>query len=340
MRGLGEKELIGIFLTELPASQYMQNRFFESDAEVLSGGSGQLLFTTDEFSDEDFFRTDNPFKLGYNLAVATISDILAVGGTPYAYAHTVKVSTRWDREYVTQMAKGIATVLKKCGIGLMGGDLGIATQWGYTGICLGYADHPLSRIGASPYDKIYITGMIGGGNIEAAFSFYEQGQLLRTGARFLKNYFSLRTEESKLIRDWATCCIDTSDGVLIALNTLSRLNGLGYTIQNLPYHYATTMLCRLLRIPKELFFMGECGEYELLFAISPEDEQDFLEEAQELNLKFSLIGEFVPDDDRLLVENDKVLNLAECDCSARDFPSKKDYLNKLLGFLGHGPLKI
>ena len=50
---LGEKELIHLFLTELPASAYMQNHFFESDAEVLSGPSGKLLFTTDEFSDED-----------------------------------------------------------------------------------------------------------------------------------------------------------------------------------------------------------------------------------------------------------------------------------------------
>jgi thiamine-monophosphate kinase len=182
--------------------------------------------------------------------------------------------------------------------------------------------------------------MIGGGNIEAAFSFYEQGQLLRTGARFSEKLFFAPHRRVEA---------DPRLGYLLHRHQRWRFDCFKHTVApewagvyhtKLAYHYATTMLCRLLRIPKELFFMGECGEYELLFAISPEDEQDFLEEAQELNLKFSLIGEFVPDDDRLLVENDKVLNLAECDCSARDFPSKKDYLNKLLGFLGHGPLKI
>ena len=83
-----------------------------------------MLFTTDEFSDEDLFRTDNPYRLGYNLAAATISDVLAVGGTPYAYSHAVKASSSWTSEYVTQLAQGIGAVLKTCGIGSIGGDIG------------------------------------------------------------------------------------------------------------------------------------------------------------------------------------------------------------------------
>lgn len=333
MNCLGEKELINIFLAELPASQYMQNRFFESDAEVLTCGNGKLLFTTDEFSEEDFFRTDNPFRLGYNLAVATISDILAVSGTPYAYAHAVKVSTSWDKDYVTQIARGISTVLKMCEIGSIGGDIGMAEKWDYTGICLGFSSNPLSRKGAQTGDKIYLTGTVGAGNIEAAFALYGHKGLVRFGSQLVKNYFSLRLNESKLIGQWASCCIDTSDGALISLNTLADLNRLGYKVGNLPYHNAAKMLCRLLHVPKEILFMGECGEYELLFSVPPYQNEAFLESANSANLKFTLIGEFTQTTDRLLSEDSKRWDLKQCNISARDYSSKRDYLDKLLDFL-------
>lgn len=330
---LGEKELIHLFLTELPASAYMQNHFFESDAEVLNGPNGKLLFTTDEFSDEDHFRTDDPFRLGYNLAAATISDILAVGGMPYAYSHAVKVASSWNKEYVTQLARGIAAVLEICGIGSIGGDIGMAIQWGYTGICLGFAENPISRKGAGENDHIYMTGAIGAGNIEAAFSLYNSGKLVQLGNRFLKNYFPVRLNESKLIAQWASSCIDTSDGVYSALNTLAEINGLGYCVENLPYLPESKLLCRLLKVPKEVLFMGECGEYELLFSVHPENNKAFLKAAGKENLKFTSIGEFIKVDTRILNNGNKEWNLGRFTVSARDYDSRQEYLTKLLDFL-------
>lgn len=334
---LGEKELIHIFLAELPVSQYMQNQFFESDAEVLTCGTGKLLFTTDEFSEEDLFRTDNPFRLGYNLAAATISDVLAVGGIPYAYAHAVKASSSWTREYVMQLAQGIGAVLKICGIGSIGGDVGMDSQWGYTGICLGFSANPISRKGATERDHIYTTGEIGAGNIEAAFSLYDREQIIKLGGQFVENYFPVRIKESKLIGQWASCCIDTSDGVLNALNTLAELNGLGYKVENLPYHPATKLLCELLNVPKEALFMGECGEYELLFSVPPENNKAFLKVAHAEGLKFTPIGEFTKANNRILTDGDKVWNLEQYSISARDYNSKQEYLNALLDFLKNEP---
>jgi thiamine-monophosphate kinase len=330
---LGEKELIHIFLTELPASSYLQNHFFESDAEVLTNGTGKLLFTTDEFSDEDLFRTDHPFRLGYNLSAATISDILAVGGTPYAYAHAVKASSSWNREYVTQLAQGIAAVLKICNIGSIGGDIGMSSQWSYTGICLGFSDNPISRRGATERDQIYMTGAIGAGNIEAAFSLFGPEQMKKLGSQFENNYFPVRIKESRLIAQWASCCIDTSDGLLNALNTLADINGLGYKIENLPYHPEAKLLCELLSVPKEALIMGECGEYELLFAVPPENNKAFLKAAHAEKLLFTPIGEFINEEKRILTANGKIWNLEEYRISARDYNSKQEYLDKLLDFL-------
>jgi thiamine-monophosphate kinase len=334
---LGERELIHIFLTELPVSPYMQNQFFESDAEVLTCGNGKLLFTTDEFSDEDLFRTDNPYRLGYNLAAATISDVLAVGGTPYAYSHAVKASSSWTSEYVTQLAQGIGAVLKTCGIGSIGGDIGVSSQWSYTGICLGFSPNPISRKGATENDHIYMTGTIGAGNIEAAFSLYDRGQIVTLEDHFVENYFPVRIKESKLIGQWASCCIDTSDGVLNAINTLAEINDLGYKIENLPYQPEAKLLCEMLNVPKEALFMGECGEYELLFSVPPENNKAFLKAAHAENLNFTPIGEFTKAENRILTDNGKVWNLALFSLSARDYDSKQDYLNALLNFLKNEP---
>jgi thiamine-monophosphate kinase len=330
---LGEKELIHIFLTELPASPYLQNQFFESDAEVLTCGTGKLLFTTDEFSDEDLFRTNNPYRLGYNLAAATISDILAVSGIPYAYAHAVKISPEWTQEYVSQLARGIGDVLKICEIGSIGGDMGISTQWSYTGICLGFSPNPISRKGATENDHIYLTGTIGAGNIEAAFSLFDPEQMIKLGSQFGENYFPVRIKESKLIGQWASCCIDTSDGLLNAINALADINGLGYKIENLPYHPEGKLLCSLLNVPMEALIMGECGEYELLFAVPPENNKAFLKAAHAENLKFTPIGEFTKADSRILNGHRKVWNLEKYRISARDYSTKQEYLNKLLDFL-------
>ena len=330
---LGEKELIHIFLTELPASPYLQNHFFESDAEVLTNGTGKLLFTTDEFSEEDLFRTDNPYRLGHNLAAATISDSLAVGGLPYAYSHAVKVSSEWNHEYITQLARGIGAVLKICEIGSIGGDMGMSGQWSYTGICLGFSDHPISRRGATENDHIYMTGTIGAGNIEAAFSLFDPEQMIKSGSAFEENYFPVRIKESKLIGQWASCCIDTSDGLLNAVNTLADINGLGYKIENLPYHPEAKLLCSLLKVPLEALIMGECGEYELLFAVPPENNKAFLKAAHAKNLSVTPIGEFIKEDKRILTDHGKVWNLEQYRISARDYNSKQEYLDKLLDFL-------
>ena len=82
------------------------------------------------------------------------------------------------------------------------------------------------------------------------------------------------------MRDFASCCIDTSDGVCAALNALADLNACGYAVANLPYLAAGLGFCRRASLPGTLLFLGECGEYELLFTVRPERDEAFLIEAR------------------------------------------------------------
>ena len=92
-----ETQIIKKIIEILPKSEFLENNFFESDAEIINHNNKKLLFSIDEFSQEDFFRDDYPYELGINVSIATISDILASGGRPLFYAHSFTIDNeKWD----------------------------------------------------------------------------------------------------------------------------------------------------------------------------------------------------------------------------------------------------
>ena len=109
-----EKDIITRIANQLPRSDKQLNNLFESDSEIIQLDFTKLLFTVDEFSDEDHFRDHDPYILGWNLTVATISDILASGGLPRYYGHSVMIDkNKWDDFYLEHFSVGIADVLRK-----------------------------------------------------------------------------------------------------------------------------------------------------------------------------------------------------------------------------------
>lgn len=207
-----EKDIITIIANQLPRSDKQLNNLFESDSEIIQFDFTKLLFTVDEFSDEDHFRDHDPYILGWNLTVATISDILATGGLPRYYGHSVMIDkNKWGDFYLERFSTGIADVLKKTKAFFIGGDVGLSDHWHYTGIALGETNNTVTRIGAKPGDIILMTGQIGAGNLEAALNLYSRNLLLKKILKHYKTRLALRFDESRLISQYATSCIDSSD---------------------------------------------------------------------------------------------------------------------------------
>ncbi|MBN2440387.1 MAG: hypothetical protein JXJ04_03550 [Spirochaetales bacterium] len=210
---------------------------YTSAFELESGGrrievefNGQsMLFSMDEFSKEDNFRESDPGVLGANLATGSISDILASGGIPLFYAHAMVIGDTWDDQFIKEFSQGIAEVLAKAKTTFLGGDLGKSKTWHYTASVIGKAPlKPVRRTGARAGENIYITGRIGGGNLEAALTLYVKKY---SGNKMMSNImtsipikFVLRLKESRLIQKYASCSIDTSDGVFNALNEIAEKN--------------------------------------------------------------------------------------------------------------------
>jgi thiamine-monophosphate kinase len=235
---------------------------------------------------------------------------------------------------VDGLAQGIAGVLKETGTYFIGGDLGVAPSFRYTGSVIGRLEGtPLLRSGAKVGDGIFLTGQIGLGNVEAALKLYGENQLIKQLTRSWKNIFQLRYKEAEIIKKYSHCCIDTSDGVYNALQAVSEMSQTGFIVEDLPYLKSGLLLAKVLGVAKEILFLGECGEYELLFTLSKDSEEEFSQEAQEKKLSFQRIGEVTQQDTRMLREKDKEIDLRDYALKARDYTDPKEYLRKALEFL-------
>jgi thiamine-monophosphate kinase len=328
---ISEKTICEVLSSMLPSGRL--NRCFESDAEVISlNGKANCLFSTDEFSAEDLFRENDPRLLGWNVAAGATSDILACGGTPLFYAHALTVDSRWDDNYLRGFGAGVRDVLNATGARFIGGDCGRSEIWRCTVSVIGACDSaPIARRGAAPGDGIYLSGEIGAGNLEAALRLFQDEH--SSVAESLHFRLPLRQAESAFLRSYASCCMDTSDGVCAALQTIADLNGCGYAISGLPYLPAALGFCRNASLPAASLFLGECGEYELLFTVRPDREGSFLADARKSGCTFHRLGT-ITDSGRELHEQGRAIDLNSWRVQARDFANPAAYLKAMIQWLG------
>ena len=258
-----EEPLIKRLCRPMPRAPEQMNQVFEADAEILAPsrlGKAHLVFSTDEFSAEDCFLMQDARALGRNIACAAFSDILASGGRPLYYAHSLTIDARFDEAYLTRFYAGVAETLALAGAYFIGGDFGRARDWRCTVSVIGRAEKPILRSGAKEGEHLYITGPIGTGNLQAALALHDF-----PGSRFFASNFSLRIQALPDIAAHATSCIDTSDGLFNAACTLARMSDCGFALENIPYLPAGGKLAKLLALQVSMLAFCECGEYELLF---------------------------------------------------------------------------
>ncbi len=308
------------------------NKSFHSDSEIMMFGSKKMLFTTDEFSSEDGFREDDPYSMGWNVAVGAISDILATGGNPLFFAQSLTITSRWNETYLSKFAKGVADVLRKTGTRFIGGDFSTARDWRCTVSIIGeLAGQPVLRKGAKAGDSVYISGSVGIGNLEAALSLYGKDHRIKTLVSSVQNRFTPRLKESILMNKYATSCIDTSDGVFNSIKTLCEINNLGFVAEKIPYIKKGLFLAHVMQLPASLLFLGECGEYELLFTVPPDMESAFLQDARQKGMQFFRIARLVENvKTKQMMTGREVIDLSGITFTARDFKNKRTYLKALI----------
>jgi thiamine-monophosphate kinase len=279
----------------LPSPQ-KRNRIHEADAELIDTENDREMYlavTTDALVEEVETRLyDDPFLIGWMLAMANFSDLAAVGAEPLGLLLSLSFSSSQDDKFITKLTEGISAACQRLNTYVLGGDTNQGKELFLSGCAVGLVPKELavSRIGAKPGDKLYLTGPAGLGNIYAFLKLSGKAEQLN------RSFYQpvARIEEAKIVREFASCCMDTSDGVIHTLDTLMRLNRCGFVLSSdwdRILHPIAQQACRDQNIPPWLTLAAVHGEFELCMTMHPRDETAFLNASSNAGWNPVLIGE-------------------------------------------------
>jgi len=290
---ISENNLISYLTKNFRRSPEQINALQESDAELIRipGTDSVLAVTTDSIAEEiQSGLYDNLYLAGKMAVLANLSDLSAVGAKPLGLMLNETFNPGTCNGNIDLLQKGISDACLEANTFILGGDTNFSdkTQIGVTAIGIISDKKIITRKGCGPGDNLYSSGKLGSGNAFAFSKLLSDKQ--NSGFPFNPK---CRIEEGQLIRKYASCCMDTSDGVIATLDQLMRINNLGFEVVSEMNDYLNSdvlELCKKNSLPAWLTLAGIHGEFELLFTIPEENTDLFISVANLINWEPVYLG--------------------------------------------------
>jgi thiamine-monophosphate kinase len=134
------------------------------DSAALRMKAGISLITSDMMLEGIHFDLSLTtfFQLGFKILAVSISDILAMGGTPQYFLMNLGIPGHYRVRDIDELYSGVTKIARKFRIALVGGDT-CASRNGLilSGTLVGKAEKTIARSGASPGDGIYLNNTVG-----------------------------------------------------------------------------------------------------------------------------------------------------------------------------------
>jgi len=251
----------------------------------------KYVFTTDTSLLGPHFTKDySPEEIGYKTLATNISDIASMGCAPlYAmYALTLpKMSGVWIKKFF----KGTKKLLDMHKISVIGGDttkgpLSVTIQL----IGIQY-NKILTRDGAQLDDDIYVTGIIGGAR---AALVSKKGSKAH---KYFRDYLvkpQPRVQIGLELSNFATSCIDISDGLAKDLKNIAIASNKGFEIDIdlIPTNPKFNSYIR--KDKREECILGGGEDYELCFTASKKNRSKINDIVNKHNINITKIGTITP----------------------------------------------
>ena len=266
------------------------------DAAILSVPTDQQLVQSVDtlISGVHFPEDTSPQDIAYKALAVNLSDMAAMGAEPAWFTLALTLPND-NEEWLTSFSESLSALALRYNLQLVGGD----TTHGPLCISItinGFIPKgkALTRSGAQVTDKIYVSGTIG----DAALALAEwQGNCLLNSesAHYLKERLNRPTPQIELgllLREFATACIDLSDGLIADVTHIAKCSEVGakITFENIPRseEFNSNLTDESLIVP---LVVAGGDDYELCFTIPGEKQIEFERLLQNKNILVSCIGE-------------------------------------------------
>lgn len=257
------------------------------DAAVLKPSSKHLFVTTDMMVEGIHFnlRFITPYQLGFKLVAVNISDMYAMGCTPRYLLLNIGLHRNTTKIFINRFFTGIQDALLKYNCNLIGGDLSsVRKDISLSAVLIGDGKKVLSRKGAQPGEKIYVTGFLGDSacglellkrmkkpvpitdsNISLTLSF--KGLSRKILQPLLKRHLLPDLKKPTTFMKHATSMMDISDGLLIDLSRLCKESKVGAKIycKKIPVSSELRKASTKLGLSCQQLALTGGEDYELLF---------------------------------------------------------------------------
>jgi len=198
-------------------------------------GQGFLLLTCDMAVAGRHFHPQHtpPEDVGWRVATANVSDVVACGGQPAHALVSLGVPQGQDPVWLERLYAGLAQAAQAYGFVVLGGNVSAAAELLVDVFLTGFTPKFVARRGAKPGDALWVSGPLG--DAAAGLEVLLAGQPPGTPdaqtllARHLRPQAQL-TLAPLLVR-LASAAIDISDGLSSELHHLAQASGVRLEVQ-------------------------------------------------------------------------------------------------------------
>ncbi|HSN47781.1 MAG TPA: thiamine-phosphate kinase [Flavobacterium sp.] len=300
------REIAGAF----PRHPWQINQLLEADAEIIEFKNKSfqyLVFKIDGIHEEIEQKLyDDPFLIGWMGITVTISDLVAVGALPFGILISLQIPQNIDKKWLRNLQKGINEACKIYQVNILGGDTNFVPAIAIVSTGIGTIadkEKTLLRKNMAVGELLYSMGKLGLGNAFAYAHFFDKSIKIKYRP-------TAKLNESRLIQNFATACMDTSDGLFPALSVLSEINNIGFhlcnPVENI-VHKEVLKIEKKSKVPLWTFLAGPHGEYELLFSIPPTRQTEFEKACKDDGWKPVFLGKITSKKQIQFISNNKTI---------------------------------
>jgi len=235
----------------------------------------------------------SPQDIAYKALAVNLSDMAAMGAEPAWF--TLAITLPDDNVvWLQAFSQSLSEIAKQYNVQLVGGD----TTCGPLCISItinGFvpANKALTRSNAKVTDKIYVSGTIGDAALALA-AWQGQCLLREDTVEHLNGKLNRPLAQVKLgllLRDYASACIDISDGLIADIGHISRESQVGAKLEfesiPLSTEFQQNLTDKTLSIP---LILSGGDDYQLCFTLPEKKQAEFESLIKEHKLQVTCIG--------------------------------------------------